>query len=70
MELSYYERNREKCKQKALEYYHNNRSECNNRQKIYYKNIYYPLRKDKLLRKLYNRVITTETFKGQFKQTF
>ena len=70
MELSYYERNREKCKQKSLEYYHNNKTECNNRQKIYYRNIYYPLRKDKLLKKLYNRAIVSENFKGQFRQTF
>ena len=68
--LSYYERNRERCKQKALEYYHNHRSECNNRQKIYYRNIYYPLRRIKMLKKAYGRIQFEEEIKREFLQAF
>jgi hypothetical protein len=70
MELSYYDRNREKCKEKALEYYHNNQKECNKRQKIYYRNIYYPLRRIKMLKKAYGRVVLSDEIKIEFRQTF
>jgi hypothetical protein len=39
--MSYYERNREMCKQKALERYHANRDEINEKQKLYFRETYY-----------------------------
>ena len=45
LEGTYYSRNKEICKQKALEYYHNNRLIRNEVQKEYYRNVYYPKRR-------------------------
>ena len=67
---TYYERNKERCKQKALEYYYKNHDEINNRQKIYYRNIYYPLRRIKMLKKAYGRIQFEEEVKREFRHAF
>ena len=70
MDLSYYDRNKEKCKKNALEYYYNNRESCNNRQKEYYRTVYYPIRRIKMLKKAFGRIVFEDERKREFRQTF
>jgi hypothetical protein len=65
---SYYDRNKEKCKKKALEYYYNNKSYCNNRQKVYYRTIYYPIRRIKMLKKAYGRIVLPEETAREYRK--
>jgi hypothetical protein len=49
LEGTYYSRNRDMCKEKALDYYHNNRLIRNEMHKEYYRNVYYPKKKQERL---------------------
>ena len=71
VEGTYYNRNKEICKQKALEYYHNNRLIRNEIQKEYYRNVYYPKRRmDKLEQKKKEILVQYEKQKVPLKVTF
>ena len=39
--MSYYSKNREKCKQKSLDYYYKNQEMLNEKHEIYFREVYY-----------------------------